>query len=72
MSTYEARLAALREQLRADRLDGFGGQWQRPPGADILAFPEFVKQVMREDDSTLSVVTPTCVGPVSRCCSAKP
>src|ERR1700709_668253 len=24
MSTYEARLAALREQLKADRLDGFG------------------------------------------------
>ena len=23
MSTYEARLQALREQLRADRLDGF-------------------------------------------------
>jgi Xaa-Pro aminopeptidase len=23
MSTYEARLAALREQLKADRLDGF-------------------------------------------------
>ncbi|MEY4869027.1 MAG: hypothetical protein RIS11_221, partial [Pseudomonadota bacterium] len=23
MSTYEARLAALREQLKTDRLDGF-------------------------------------------------
>ena len=25
MSTYEARLQALREQLKADRLDGFKG-----------------------------------------------
>ena len=46
-----------------DRLEGFGGQWQRPRPADFRAFPEFARQAAQGDDSSWQIVTPTCIGP---------
>jgi 5-methyltetrahydropteroyltriglutamate--homocysteine methyltransferase len=48
-----------------DRLDGFGGQSQRPRPADMRAFPEYARQAAQADDATWQILTPTCIGPVS-------
>jgi 5-methyltetrahydropteroyltriglutamate--homocysteine methyltransferase len=48
-----------------DRMEGFGGQWQRPRPADFRAFPEFARQAAQGDDSSWQIVTPTCIGPIT-------
>jgi 5-methyltetrahydropteroyltriglutamate--homocysteine methyltransferase len=47
-----------------DRMEGFGGSWQRPRPADFRAFPEFARMAAQGDDSSWQIQTPTCVGPI--------